>query len=165
MQKIQDLSENIYKVPKLLFISLARNTKYSFADKMCWTWVPGEWRTEKRSSCGNIIVDFKLSSLQKSLLIKIDKCKNYQRPNHVNIVRICGLIMCAHNLGKSQKNCWDVYAVLQLPSKIEIKKEDWFAWVNVFAPVLSICQSRNLIQETWPNQLLLFVKFILLILY
>ena len=30
--------------------------------------------------------------------------------------------MCAHNLGKSQKNCWDVYAVLQLPSKIEIEE-------------------------------------------
>ena len=44
-----------------------QNTKYSFADKMCWTWVPGEWRTENRSSWGNIIVDFQLFSLQNNL--------------------------------------------------------------------------------------------------
>ena len=58
---------------QLMFISFAQNIKQSFGDKMSWTWVPGEWRTENRSSCPNIIVNFhfNISLLQNSLPLKL----------------------------------------------------------------------------------------------
>ena len=135
MHKIQDSFIRKYtQSAEVIFISLGQKTKYSFADKMCWTWVPGEWRTEKRSSCGNIIVDFQLSSLQNSLLIRMDKCKNYETPNHVNSVLICGLMMCAHNLSKSPKTAgifmrlYNCHQRLRLKRKIDLP--GWTCWLR-----------------------------------
>ena len=81
---------------QLMFISFAQNIKQSFGDKMSWTWVPGEWRTENRSSCPNIIVNFhfNISLLQNSLPLKLTT-QFCLASDDICCGVLCGLWLCS----------------------------------------------------------------------